>query len=91
MGIEINQHLVMKKIYGPQDFESDYNAFQGTALGLAHTLDQSLWWRPNNRSKKVGNLYYAGQYTNPGVGVPMALISAQIVANMIDSQQSYAA
>ncbi|MBD3250046.1 MAG: phytoene desaturase [Candidatus Pacebacteria bacterium] len=82
-GESLEPHLVVKKLFTPQDFARDYNAFQGTALGLAHTLDQSLWFRPNNRSRKIKNLYYAGQYTNPGVGVPMALISAQITAEMI--------
>lgn len=80
---DIRQHLVVKEMYTPRDFQQDYHAYQGTALGLAHTLTQSLWFRPDNRSQKVKNLFYVGQYTNPGVGVPMALISAQIVAKLI--------
>lgn len=80
------ESIVVKKIFTPNDFREDYNAYEGTALGLAHTLGQSLWLRPGNESRKVGGLYYAGQYTNPGVGVPMALISAQIVANLVEQK-----
>jgi phytoene synthase len=87
VGTKFRQHLVVKKVYTPQDFAQDYNAFQGTALGLAHTLSQSLFFRPKNKSDKVEGLYYAGQYTNPGVGVPMALVSAEIVAGMINNQK----
>lgn len=83
LDISIKKNILVKHIFTPKDFSQDYNAYQGTALGLAHTLRQSLWGRPDNRSKKVQGLYYAGQYTNPGVGVPMALVSAQLVAKMI--------
>lgn len=83
LGVPLLDDAVVKRVYTPHDFESDYLAYQGTALGLAHTLEQSLIFRPGNKSKKIRNLYYAGQYTNPGVGVPMALISGEIVANMI--------
>jgi 15-cis-phytoene synthase len=81
--------LAVKKIYGPDNFAEDYFAYQGTALGLAHNFRQSLWLRPANKSKKVKGLYYTGQYTNPGVGVPMALISAQVVADMVTDKQKY--
>lgn len=82
-GNKITKDIVVKKIFGPEDFENCYNAYQGTALGLAHTLNQSLFLRPSNKSKKVKNLYYAGHYTQPGVGVPMVLISAQITIKRI--------
>ncbi|OGG04843.1 hypothetical protein A2Z33_06065 [Candidatus Gottesmanbacteria bacterium RBG_16_52_11] len=82
LGTEIRKHLAVREIFTPEQFAEDYNAYQGSALGLAHTLRQSLWLRPGNRSRKVRGLYYTGQYTNPGVGVPMALISAEIVAGM---------
>lgn len=83
LNFDIKNHLLVKEIFTPQDFASDYNAFSGTALGLAHTLNQSLWLRPGNKSHKVQGLYFTGQYTQPGVGVPMALISAQITARHI--------
>ncbi|NLG34323.1 MAG: phytoene desaturase, partial [Lentisphaerae bacterium] len=58
----------------------DYHAFRGTALGLSHTLMQTAVFRPAMRSRKVGNLYFAGQYTHPGIGVPMVMISADVTA-----------
>lgn len=79
----ITDSIVVKELYTPDMFAQDYHSYQGTALGLEHTLSQSLFFRPGNKSKKIANLYYAGQYTNPGIGVPMALISAEIVTNRI--------
>ncbi|MFZ5376188.1 MAG: FAD-dependent oxidoreductase [Patescibacteria group bacterium] len=81
--LPIREHLVVKEFFTPNDFTIKYHAYKGTALGLAHTLKQSLWLRPANSNSKVKGLYYAGQYTNPGVGVPIALVSAQLVAEMI--------
>jgi phytoene desaturase len=69
--------LVYKKCYSVKDFARDYHSYKGTALGLAHTLGQSALWRPNNVSKKVKNLYFVGAYVNPGIGMPICLISAQ--------------
>jgi phytoene desaturase len=69
--------------YGPDYFEETFHAYKGNAFGLAHTLTQSATLRPRLRSRKVKNLYYAGQYTNPGTGVPMVLISGKIVARLV--------
>jgi phytoene desaturase len=88
MEVDIKNNLKVKEIYTPNDFSYDYNAYNGTALGLSHTLNQSLWFRPNNKSRSIKGLYYAGQYTNPGVGVPMALISAQIVRESVRKEDS---
>lgn len=66
------------RVYSVTDFMKDYNAFKGTALGLAHTLGQTATFRPNNKSKKVQNLYYVGAGTNPGIGMPICLISAEL-------------
>lgn len=66
-----------------------YNAYKGTALGLAPTLLQSAFFKPKNKSKKVNNLYYVGQYTNPGAGVPMCLISGQLVLDQIKRYESH--
>jgi phytoene desaturase len=82
-GEPIRQHIKVKRIFSHRDFTAEYNAFQGTALGLAHTLNQTAFFRPAFRSKRVENLYYAGQYTHPGVGVPMVLIAAQVAAGLI--------
>jgi phytoene desaturase len=87
IGESITAHIRLKKIYSHRDFISDYNAFKGCAFGLAHTLDQTAMFRPKNFSKKVNNLYFVGQYTNPGVGMPTTLISSQIVANLIKKNE----
>lgn len=75
----LREHIVYKKIYCAKDFKSDYNSFNGTALGFAHTLKQTAVFRPSNKSKKVNNLYYVGANTVPGIGLPMCLISAQLI------------
>ena len=79
------KHIIVKKLAGHREFKSLYNSYKGTALGLSHTLMQTAIFRPHNKSKKVKNLYYSGQYTNPGIGVPMALISAEITSNLINN------
>jgi 1-hydroxy-2-isopentenylcarotenoid 3,4-desaturase len=85
---DIRKRIKVKKIFTIHDFAEKYNAYQGTALGLTHTLFQSALFRPQMKSKKVSNLYYVGQYTHPGIGVPMSLISAEIVTEKI--QKEYA-
>jgi len=84
VGKDIRDHEVTRRIFAVNDFREDYNAYKGTALSLVHTLRQTAFWRPRHKSKKVENLYYTGQYTHPGIGVPMTLISSQIVANNIE-------
>jgi len=86
-GEEIRSGIVVKRIFSHRDFRADYNALQGTALGLSHTLGQTAFFRPAFRSRKVSNLYYAGQYTHPGVGVPMVLIAAEVAAGILSEQQ----
>ena len=83
LGENIRDHIVVKKIFALTDFKDRYNAYKGTALGLSHTLMQTALWRPAHMSKKLKNLYYSGHYTHPGIGVPMVLISSQIVAKEI--------
>jgi len=85
IGESLSGRIVTKRIFAHNDFISDYNAYKGTAFGLSHTLFQTAIFRPKNFSRKVKNLFYTGQYTNPGVGVPISLISAQIVRNLINS------
>lgn len=79
----LEQNIVYERIFTGQDFASMYNAFKGTALGLAQNLMQTALFRPKTKSTKVTNLYYVGANTNPGIGVPMCLISAQIVYKRI--------
>lgn len=68
-----------KRIYTVDNFAADYNAFKGSALGLAHTLWQTAIFRPSNVSKKVKGLYYVGAGVNPGIGTQICLISAELV------------
>jgi phytoene desaturase len=82
-GESFRADLEVRRIFSHRDFIGDYNAYKGTALGLAHTLNQTAVFRPRFRSRKVENLYYAGQYTHPGVGVPMVLIAAQVVSGLL--------
>jgi phytoene desaturase len=71
--------IVVERIFWNKDFSERYHAYKGTALGLAHTLKQTAIFRPNNVSKKVKWLYYVGWYTNPGIGMPMCLISGLLL------------
>ena len=84
MGIEnFKSRIEYRKNYCVKDFAADYNSFKGTALGLAHTLRQSVFLRPNNISKKVQGLYYVGAGTNPGIGMPICLISAELLVKRL--------
>ncbi len=84
MGISnLRSRVEYRKDYCVKDFAADYNSYKGTALGLAHTLRQSVFLRPNNVSKKVANLYYVGAGTNPGIGMPICLISAELLAKRL--------
>lgn len=83
VGEPIIGHEVVKRIFCVNDFKKDYNAYKGTALGLTHTLMQTAIFRPSHKSKKVNNLYYTGHYTHPGIGMPMAMISSQILCKTI--------
>lgn len=79
-GVDIRQHLVVKRAYAVKDFVSDYHSFKGNAYGLANTLMQTAIFKPRMRSRKLRNLWYAGQLTVPGPGLPPAVISGQIAA-----------
>jgi phytoene desaturase len=80
---EILPHVVYRRNYAFSDFVSDYHAFKGNAYGLANTLDQTAILKPRIKSKKVKNLYYAGQLTVPGPGLPPSIISGKVVAKLI--------
>jgi phytoene desaturase len=82
-GDEIMDHIVYKKSYCKNDFVKDYHAYKGNAYGLANTLSQTAVLKPTLRNKKVKNMFYAGQLTVPGPGVPPALISGQIAAEQL--------
>ncbi|TVR01822.1 MAG: phytoene desaturase [Spirochaetaceae bacterium] len=83
IGERVRDSIVVSRIYSHRDFSADYNAFAGSALGLSHTLGQTAVFRPSHRSKKVDRLFYSGQYTHPGVGVPMTFISSKIISEAV--------
>jgi phytoene desaturase len=79
-GQNIREAVIYKRSYAHRDFSSDYHSFKGNAYGLANTLMQTAILKPSLKSKKVKNLYFTGQLTVPGPGVPPSLISGQVVA-----------
>lgn len=86
-GENIREAVVYKRSFAHRDFKKDYHAFKGNAYGLANTLLQTAFLKPKLKSNKVANLFYTGQLTTPGPGVPPSLISGQVVASEI--QKSY--
>ncbi|NNC95571.1 MAG: phytoene desaturase [Chitinophagales bacterium] len=82
-GENIREHIIYKRSFAHSDFKDRYNAFKGNAYGLANTLKQTAIFKPSLKSKKVSNLYYTGQLTTPGPGVPPSLISGRVVAQEI--------
>lgn len=85
---DLAERIVVRRTIGPRDFVDDVNAWSGSALGLAHTLRQSAFLRGGNASRKVAGLYYAGHSTIPGIGLPMCLISAEIVIKALRGDRS---
>jgi phytoene desaturase len=83
IGETIKDHIIYKKTFGQSDFINEYNAYKGNAYGLANTLMQTAFLKPSCRSKKVKNLFYTGQLTVPGPGVPPSLISGEVVAKEV--------
>jgi len=83
IGEPIRDAIIFKKSYSVKDFVNDYHSFRGNAYGLANTLRQTAIFRPSCRSKKVKNLFYTGQLTVPGPGVPPSLISGEVVAKEV--------
>jgi phytoene desaturase len=82
-GQAIRNAVIYKKSFAHRDFKADYNAFKGNAYGLANTLLQTAILKPGLKSKKVNNLFYTGQLTVPGPGVPPSLISGLVVAKEV--------
>jgi phytoene desaturase len=83
----VRKSIIFKKSFCVKDFKSEYNSYKGNAYGMANTLLQTAVLRPKLKSKKVKNLYFTGQLTVPGPGVPPALISGKLVAQLIKKYQ----
>ena len=79
-GQSIRESITVNRSYALDDFSADYHSFKGNAYGLANTLSQTAFFKPKMRSKKVKNLFFTGQLTVPGPGVPPSIISGQVVA-----------
>ena len=85
---DVEKSIIFKKSFCVNDFISEYNSYKGNAYGLANTLFQTAFLRPKIKSKKVKNLYFTGQLTVPGPGVPPALISGKIASDLIIKNHS---
>ncbi|TQD38637.1 phytoene desaturase family protein [Haloflavibacter putidus] len=84
-GNKVQENIIFKKSFCVKDFIEDYNSYKGNAYGLANTLLQTAFLRPKLKSKKVKGLFFTGQLTVPGPGVPPALISGKLVADLIEN------
>ncbi|MDJ0333745.1 phytoene desaturase family protein [Salinibacterium sp. G-O1] len=85
---DLASRITVRRTVAPGDFEHDLNSWKGTALGPAHTLKQSAFFRAGNVSKKVRGLYYVGGSTIPGIGLPMCLISAELIVKRLRGDTS---
>ncbi|MFK8059844.1 MAG: phytoene desaturase family protein, partial [Polaribacter sp.] len=84
---KVRENVLFKRSFCVKDFKEEYNSYKGNAYGMANTLLQTAFLRPNIKSSKVNNLYFTGQLTVPGPGVPPALISGKIASELIIKQQ----
>jgi phytoene desaturase len=85
---DLKSRIEYKRLFCVEDFATRYNSFGGSALGLAHTLGQTAIFRPNNINKKARGLYYVGAGTNPGIGMPICLVSAELAYKRIVGDRS---
>ena len=83
---DVSKNIIFSESFCVNDFISDYNSYKGNAYGLANILTQTAFLRPKIISKKVENLYFTGQLTVPGPGVPPSLISGKIVSDLINKK-----
>ena len=80
---KVRENIIFKESFCVNDFKETYNSYKGNAYGMANTLMQTAFLRPKLKSTRVKNLYFTGQLTVPGPGVPPALISGKLVADLI--------
>lgn len=85
---DFRERIVVRRTVGPADFAADLGAWKGNSLGPAHTLTQSALFRASNKSRKVEGLYYVGSGTIPGIGLPMCLISAEVLLKRLRGDHS---
>jgi len=82
-GADLRSRLLVRELFGPNDFRTKYYSWQSSMLGQSHLLKQSAFFRTKNVSKKVRGLYYVGGSTTPGIGLPMCLIGAELIYKRI--------
>ena len=87
-GESIRSNVVLTRSYAHKEFISDFNSFKGNAYGLANTLFQTAFLKPKIKNSRLSNLYYTGQLTVPGPGMPPALVSGKIVAKQVMKDNS---
>ena len=87
---KIKDHIIFMESFCVKDFIKEYNSYKGNAYGMANTLLQTAFLRPKLKSKKVNNLFFTGQLTVPGPGVPPSLISGKLVAGLIEKHHQIA-
>ncbi|MGB5360304.1 MAG: phytoene desaturase family protein, partial [Eudoraea sp.] len=83
-GQSVENNIIFKKSFCLNDFKEQYNSYKGNAYGMANTLSQTAFLRPGLKSKKIKNLFFTGQLTVPGPGVPPSLISGKLVSELIE-------
>lgn len=86
IGYPVREKLIYKRSFAHRDFKNDYHAFKGNAYGLANTLLQTAFLKPKLNNKHVSNIFYTGQLTTPGPGMPPSIISGQVVASEISKK-----
>ncbi|MDQ3159112.1 MAG: phytoene desaturase family protein [bacterium] len=88
---DLRKNIIFKRIFSVKDFKDRYNSQDGTALGMAHILSQSASFRPSNTNKHVDNFYMVGADVNPGIGMPITLISAELMYKRLINDTSESA
>jgi phytoene desaturase len=83
-GQSVENNIIFKKSFCVNDFKEQYNSYKGNAYGMANTLSQTAFLRPGLKSKKIDNLFFTGQLTVPGPGVPPSLISGKLVSELME-------
>lgn len=83
IGMDLSQSIVSRTIYTPKEWESYFNLYEGSGLGLSHSLSQIGGFRPANKDEDFSNLFYVGASTVPGAGLPMAVISSKLVTERV--------
>jgi len=86
IGQKFKDNIVYKKVFSRNDFIADYNSYKGNAYGLANTLLQTAFLKPKMKNNKISNLYYAGQLTVPGPGLPPSIISGRIASQLLKKE-----